>query len=259
DVHKPGRVKRFIREAQLCGQLEHEFIVPIHDMGLLADGRPYYTMKLVEGEDLKARLSRRGKAGEGRTELLQIFGRVCQAMAFAHQKGVIHRDLTPENIRLSKYGELQLMDWGVAKALQDTRSEPAELVPMPGATSVADASAETATIEPADAPTSSDEAGECDNGSQDSSTTLTGQTTVFGKYPYIPPEQARGQIDNVDRRSDVFALGAILCEMLTGQPPYIGSKESIRQQAQQGSLEGARARLRACVADKELACAGELV
>jgi tetratricopeptide (TPR) repeat protein len=221
--HNPGLARRFVSEAQICGQLAHPFIVPVHAMGRLPDGRPYYAMKLVEGRTLAALLKERPAPAERRTGLVQIFGQVCQAMAFAHGQGVIHRDLKPENVMVGTHGEVQIMDWGLAKVLGGAR---------PGF----EEGAESTAAEPGDEETDRTRAG-----------------SVLGTASYMPPEQARGLVAEIDRQSDVFALGAILCQVLTGEPPYTGSQtEAVLFRATEADLGEALARLRGCGADPEL-------
>jgi tetratricopeptide (TPR) repeat protein len=213
-------VSLFLREASITAQLAHPSIVPVHAMGRLADGRPYYTMKLVEGETLADKLRAKPDVKSRRTELLPVFARVCQALAFAHRKGVIHRDATPGNVMVGEHGEVQVMDWGLAKFLTQT-----DAVPTGAAQS---------------------------NGAQDESNDRTRSGAVLGKWPYMPPEQANGKIEEVDRRSDVFGLGAILCEILTGRPPYVGPKADVMRQARNAELEDAYAELEKCGADAGL-------
>jgi serine/threonine-protein kinase len=122
----PVLVRRFVAEAEVCGQLAHPFIVPVHAMGRLPDGRPYYAMKLVEGRTLAALLEGELAPAGRRMEAVPIFGQVCQAVAFAHGEGVIHRDLKPANVMVGAHGEVQLMDWGLAKLLS-----PHPLTPSP--------------------------------------------------------------------------------------------------------------------------------
>jgi eukaryotic-like serine/threonine-protein kinase len=218
----PRRVARFVAEAQICGQLAHPFIVPVHSMGRLPDGRPYYTMKLVEGQTLAALLEGAPAPAERRMEFVQIFGQVCQATAFAHSQGVIHRDLKPENVMVGAHGEVQLMDWGLAKVLEDA---------VPGLQTGDD----SALLE----------------GSDGQARTRAG--SVLGTVAYMPPEQAQGLVAEMDRRSDVFGLGAILCKVLTGQPPYADPDgETLRQKARSADLDDARARLESSDADPEL-------
>jgi tetratricopeptide (TPR) repeat protein len=214
----PGLIERFVGEARVCGQLAHPYIVPVHAMGRLPDGRPYYAMKLVEGRTLAALLEGGPAPAERRMGLVQVFGQVCQAVAYAHGQGVIHRDLKPDNVMVGAHGEVQLMDWGLAKVLGEARSGEA----------------------PAAGPTDEDAA-------------RTHAGSVLGTPAYMPPEQARGEVAAVDQRSDVFSLGAILCEILSGQPPYADAdvKTALRR-AGEADLGAALARLRGCGADPEL-------
>ena len=110
-------VRRFIDEARLCGQLQHPGVPPVHEMGTLPDGRPYFAMKLVKGETLAALLARRANSMEDLPRFLSIFEQVCQTVAYAHSREVIHRDLKPANVMVGAFGEVQVMDWGLAKAL----------------------------------------------------------------------------------------------------------------------------------------------
>jgi serine/threonine-protein kinase len=225
----PGLVRRFVEEAQVCGQLAHPFIVPVHTMGRLPDRRPYYTMKLIEGRTLATLLEGELAPAGRRMEAVQIFGQICQAVAFAHSKGVIHRDLKPENVMVGAHGEVQLMDWGLAKQLRkDVEGRTKDEV---GPATDSDSS-----FSP-----------------HPSSLAATRAGSVMGTVSYMPPEQAQGRVDQIDRRSDVFALGAILCRILTGTPPYTGAgSEAIHLRAIAGDLDEARARLRDCGADPEL-------
>jgi serine/threonine-protein kinase len=215
----PGLVGRFVGEAQICGQLAHPYIVPIHTMGRLPDGRPYYAMKLVEGRTLAALLEGGPAPAERRMGLVQVFGQLCQAVAFAHSKGIIHRDLKPDNVMVGAHGEVQLMDWGLAKVLGDARSgeEPRAAGP----------------------------------GDEDAARTHAG--SVLGTPAYMPPEQARGEVEAVDQRSDVFSLGAVLCQVLSGQPPYADTDvKAAHRRAREADLGDPLARLRGCGADPEL-------
>jgi serine/threonine-protein kinase len=189
---RAGRsLQSFIREARILAQLEHPHIVPVHDLGLAPDGRPYFTMKLLSGETLEAVLGRL-RAGDAKTRasyplpvLLDIFVRVCDAVSFAHAQGVLHRDIKPANVQIGKFGEVRLMDWGLAKRLGDPPDAPGRPCEMAAA--------------PAE--------------------TMAG--TVKGTPGYMAPEQAQGTA--VDVRTDTYALGALLYAMLTWQPPVTGS------------------------------------
>ena len=110
-------VERFIEEAQIGGQLQHPGIVPVYELGLMADDRPYFTMKLVKGRTLASLLEDREEAGSNRRRLLDVFEATCQTVAYAHSRGVIHRDLKPANIMVGAFGEVQVVDWGLAKVL----------------------------------------------------------------------------------------------------------------------------------------------
>jgi tetratricopeptide (TPR) repeat protein len=216
---------RFAQEARLTGALQHPNIVPIHNLGRLPDGRLYFTMKLVRGRTL-AEILAEGSGSGRQPELLGLFEKVCQAVAFAHSRGVIHRDLKPENVMVGAFGEVQVMDWGLAKVLY--REEGAGPLAGEGA----EASDTLRRLQPV------------------GSTADDRKTGVVGTLAYMPPEQARGKTSGVDERADVFGLGAILCVLLTGQPPYLGS--DLLAQAQQGALAGALGRLDACGADSAL-------
>jgi tetratricopeptide (TPR) repeat protein len=217
---------RFLGEARVTAQLQHPGVPPVHQVGALPDGRPFLVMKLIKGQTL-AELLAGGRADRGR--LLAAFEQVCQAVAFAHSKGVVHRDLKPSNVMVGAFGEVQVMDWGLAKLLAGGDRER----PEPGGGGTASASSVTAS----------------DSGAGDG--TRTG--TILGTPAYMPPEQATGAVDRVDERSDVFGLGAILCTVLTGQPPYTGTDfESTHQLAAQARLGDAFARLDACGADPGL-------
>src|SRR5262249_2308093 len=121
-------VQRFREEAQVGGQLQHPNVVPVYELGRSGDGRPYFTMKLVKGTTLASLLSERADPAHERPRFLKVFEQVCQAVAYAHSKGVIHRDLKPSNVLVGAFGEVQLMDWGLAKVLQPAAApeQPAE-------------------------------------------------------------------------------------------------------------------------------------
>jgi len=198
---------RLVREAHILARLEHPGIVPVHDVGTLPDGRFFYTMKLVRGDRLDHHLRGNGSL----QERLRLFVRICDAVAFAHAHGVLHRDLKPENVMIGPFGEVLVMDWGVAKILSDD--------PAPEAT--------VSTLTPGD-PAPFDRRTTADSGAiaESGRTAPTGAAgvrtahgAVLGTPGYMAPEQARGEIDSLDGRTDVFALGAILRFMVSGARP----------------------------------------
>jgi eukaryotic-like serine/threonine-protein kinase len=193
--------ERFIKEAQVTGQLEHPNIVPVHEFGVDHSGRIFFAMKLVRGRTLGEVLDGHRAGDEAvlrdfpLSRLVSILVQVCHAVAFAHSRGVIHRDLKPSNIMLGDFGEVQLMDWGLAKVGVVDVAEPAgvgEETRIPGERPVVRRLDDT----------------------QDGS--------VLGTPVYMPPEQALGRIGALDARSDVYALGAILYEVLTLRTPIEG-------------------------------------
>jgi len=209
---------RMMREARIVALLEHPSIVPIHDVGALDDGRVFYAMKLVQG----ARLDQ--SAGASLYDMLRIFQKVCEAVAFAHARGVIHRDLKPENIIVGPFGEVLVMDWGVAKVLSAARGiDNGQATDDRRRSSVH----RRLSLEDADLiatlPLGAGSAGDTTGG------------TVIGTPAYMAPEQARGQTELLDERSDVYALGAILYFLLTSRPPYeTGGATDAREQAGAG-------------------------
>jgi len=226
-VQRPSMVQRFIEEAQIAGQLQHPGILPVYELGLLNATTPFFTMKLVKGRTLAALLQQRSGPADDRERLLAVFEQVCQTLAYAHTKGVIHRDLKPSNVMVGAFGEVQVVDWGLAKVLRqgglaDERR-----------TLAADESI-VATVR------------------TDATDAASVVGSVMGTPAYMPPEQARGHVDRLDERSDVFSLGAILCEILTGQPPYQGEHEAVLRQAADCATGDALARLAACGADEDL-------
>lgn len=267
----PAFVDRFIEEAQIAAQLQHPGIVPVHDIGKLDDGRPFFTMKLVKGETLESLLAHRKQLEETQDHWLNIFSRVCQAVAYAHSKGVIHRDLKPSNVMVDRYGEVQVMDWGLAKILPYA-AHPTRLTPHSD-----DVHQETPVIDPAaeSAPNSDsialplsqsvvqsiryspfdespDSTSESINWQTDAGS-LTSQGYIVGTVAFMAPEQAQGRIDPLDCRCDVFALGAILCVMLTGKPPYCGqTKTEQLRMASAGDIGPCIERLRASSYDREI-------
>jgi len=219
-----GTAHRFHDEARITGQLQHPGIPPVHDLGTLPDGRQFLVMKLIKGETLDELL--KGQPDRGR--LVAVFEQVCQAVAYAHAHDVIHRDLKPANVMVGSFGEVQVMDWGLAKVLTDPRSAPAE-----------DPLATTGLTEV--------------KSLRDSDELLTQAGSVLGTPAYMPPEQALGAVHEIDRRSDVFGLGGILAAILTGRPPFVGETAEItRVQSAKGKVGDCFTRLDGCCADPEL-------
>jgi serine/threonine-protein kinase len=222
--------ERFLREARLTGSLQHPGIVPVHQLGRLADGRPCYTMKLVRGRTLADLLRDEPDGPERLPRLLAVIEKVCQAVAFAHSRGVIHRDLKPANVMVGEFGEVQVMDWGLAKDLHAGAS--ATESAMSGAMSAAEGETGEWVAE---------------------STGLSRAGAALGTPAYMPPEQAAGDWDIVDQRADVFALGSILCEVLTGRPPYRGAnRDELLRRARRGDVAETLERLEKCGADAAL-------
>jgi serine/threonine-protein kinase len=238
----PEVARRFIEEAQIGGQLQHPGVVPVYDIGRFGE-RPFFTMKLVKGQTLAALLRERSQPGVDTTSLpsemprlLDITLKVAQAMAYAHAKGVIHRDLKPGNVMVGAFGEVQVMDWGLAKVLAEG--------------GVADEERASRQHQPEEGTQIRTARS---TGSAETFGTQTEAGSLLGTPAYMPPEQANGDVAHLDRRADVFGLGAILCEVLTGKPPYVGrSSEEVRRKACNGDLADARARLDRCGADAEL-------
>jgi serine/threonine protein kinase len=169
---------RMVREAQIIARLEHPGIVPVHDVGTLPDGRIFYAMKFVRG----SRLDEYAVENASLRDRLRKFQAACDAVAFAHAHGVIHRDLKPQNIMIGSFGEVLVLDWGVAKIRDDAVSSPAF---------------------------------------------QTMEGTVIGTRHYMSPEQARGEIDQLDERADVYSLGAVLYFLLKDQPKVSKAAEAI--------------------------------
>ncbi|MEM7307881.1 MAG: serine/threonine-protein kinase [Planctomycetota bacterium] len=218
-VDHPEALRRFLEEAQVGGQLQHPGVVPVYEMGLNGERQPYLAMKLIEGRTL-SELVPGGPSPASPRRLLDLFEAVCQTMAYAHAQGVVHRDLKPANVLVGAFGEVQVADWGLAKVLGSGGADGGESGGV--------------TLLP------SDEAGRSEAGQ------------VLGTPAYMPPEQARGELDRLDARADVFSLGALLCELLTGAPPYSGNAVTACAQAALGQLDDAHARLDACEADAEI-------
>lgn len=199
-------IARFVAEAQITAQLEHPSVVPVHEIGVMPGGMPYFSMKLVKGLSLDdvINLLRIGDRDALRSynhlARLRLFQRICQGMAYAHAKGVVHRDLKPANILIGEYGEVQIMDWGLAKIVKSSVPD------------VDDALVSTV---------------------RQGSGMNTFGGAIAGTPAYMSPEQARGDFAHIGPASDVFALGLILAELITLTRVY-------RQPAFQATLDAAR-------------------
>ena len=172
---------RLLKEAKIVARLEHPSIVPVHDAGKLMDGRTYFTMKYVQGESLETYARNHQMV----SDLLRTFHKICEAVAFAHSRGVIHRDLKPENVMVGEFGEVLVMDWGIAKIVNEAEDQRRERSRR-------------------------------DNSNNPS---LTAEGTVMGTPYYMSPEQALGQSNQIDHRADIYSLGGILYFLLTRQHP----------------------------------------
>lgn len=210
----PERLGRFLEEAQITGQLDHPGVVPVHDLGIDSSGKCYFTMRFVRGRELKEvlDLGRAAKDGWTRTKVLGVILKVCEAMAYAHSKGVVHRDLKPANVMVGRFGETYVMDWGLARVLGRRDSHDLRLKPQPEDASalslVRTVRREETELNP-------------------ESPLVTMDGDVIGTPSYMAPEQARGKLEEVGPRSDVYSLGSILYYMLTGQVPYVRPGERV--------------------------------
>ena len=196
--------RRFTQEALVLGRLDHPHIVPIHDLGVDADGQNYYAMKYVRGTTLKDVLNglRQGQSNVVDRyplhQLLRIYQKICDAVAYAHAKGIIHRDLKPANIMLGEYGEVFVMDWGLAKIINQDE----ELLPQ----------------------------------SDESTEGGTRYGTVMGTPGFMAPEQAEGRLEAINQRTDIYSLGSILYNILTLRAPFAGGGAEVLEKVKAGQI-----------------------
>jgi eukaryotic-like serine/threonine-protein kinase len=185
---------RLIREAQVLASIEHPGIVPVHDVGTLPDGRVFYTMKLVDGQRLDHHL----QTVPSVPDRLRLFLRICDAVAFAHARGVLHRDLKPANVMVGPFGEVLVLDWGLAKILQEPTTTNGGDLQMPASKGPAGPANEDGTTE---------------------HSAVTRHGTVMGTPGYMSPEQASGENNHLDEHSDIYSLGALLRFLLSEVSP----------------------------------------
>lgn len=210
----PEAVVRFFQEARIHAQFHHEGIPPLHDVGRLADGRPFIAMKLIRGRSLLSRLDDPDPpSGRDWRWWRAVFEQVCRTVGYAHAKGVVHRDLTPNNVLVSDRGRVQVIDWGLAKVF---------LTPAEGST-----------------------AGDGTTRMTIPNLSQTGVGHVLGTPAYMPPEATDGAAAP-GPQTDVFGLGGILCHVLTGRPPFDGTRSTVLRRVKTGDLVPAVRRLDAC-------------
>jgi tRNA A-37 threonylcarbamoyl transferase component Bud32 len=211
----PDSRARFLLEGEITGRLEHPNIVPVYSLGTYADGRPFYAMRFIQGDDLQDAIQRYHRQDDGsdprqrNLALRQLLGRlvdVCNAIAYAHSRGVLHRDLKPGNILLGKYGETLVVDWGLAKAMGRAEAGSESIEPVSGSGS---------------APTQ--------------------MGTAIGTPAFMSPEQAAGRLDELGPPSDVYSLGATLYHLLTGRAPFAEKDVgAVLRKVQQGDFPSPR-------------------
>lgn len=213
--------ERFIEEAQIGGQLQHPGITPVFELGI-ADGAPFFAMELVDGSSLVEILQEREDLLESRLDLVATVAQVARAVAYAHDRGVVHRDLKPANILIGSFGEVRVVDWGMGKVVAEVAVSDSVTTVRSGAAGM---------------------------------NSMLG--SVLGTPAYMAPEQARGEVDLVGPHTDVFAIGAILCEIVCGRPPYDSSAKELTadeaiERAAKGDLSESSARIDASDVDPDL-------
>lgn len=201
----PETVTRFIEEAQVTSQLQHPGLAPVHELGRTKDGRLYFVMREIKGRNLREAIEEVHTASSRRAwrpttsgwtfrRLIDVFAKICEAVAFTHEHGVIHRDIKPDNVMLGQHGEVLVVDWGLVKVLDSPRQISADLPAHERIETVRSRGNVHDTREGA----------------------------ISGTPAYMSPEQARAEQDRIDERSDIYSLGATLYEILSGKPPYDG-------------------------------------
>lgn len=225
----PELRRRLCEEARLGTRLERPGVVPVYDIGELPDGRPFLVMKLIRGKTLNNMLRGRPNPLYELDRWIAVFEKVCRIIGYAHLEQILHRDLKPSNIMVDEQGELHVLDWGIAKLLDEEQTALAERCGSPPPEEVGtDATVPTMPY-------------------------LTRAGQVKGTPAFMPPEQAQGEVWQITPRSDVFGLGGVLCVILTGQPPFVArSISETLEKARNADLADAQNRLDACRADPEL-------
>ncbi len=211
----PNHVALFANEARIMGSLQHPGIAHVYERGLTTDKRPFHAMKLVKGDTFHSIM--RNESGKARIKhrLLEIFSHVCQTLAYTHSQNIVHLDLKPSNVMVGAFGQVHVMDWGLARRISTVEIKAADF------------------------------------GWAEDDPVYSNPNHVNGTPQYMSPEQARA--GSLDKRSDVFSLGAILCEILTGKPLYGGnSVQEVLVQAQTADAYDAFERLDACTTEVAL-------
>jgi len=219
----PRSLGRFLDEAQVTGQLDHPGIVPVHELGIDEQDRAYFTMKLVEGRTLQEilELLERGAEDWTRARVLGVLLKVCEAMAYAHDKGVIHRDLKPANVMVGRFGEVYVMDWGLARVLGAEEKHDLRIRPVPSGAPDAPEGPDGGA---APRVSSVRRAGGTAAGG---SPLMTMDGDIVGTPAYMSPEQAAGRMADMGPHSDVYSVGAMLYHLVAGRMPYAPSDRDV--------------------------------